>query len=167
MPFNILLLNHLLCNQTSYGEEGTKISIDRKNDENIFFFHLDNDKQDTLKSYLGLREEREFICDLLIYYHKKEKEPTKRVLCLAENKGKDVKHGIEQIENIYNALHPKINKSCKNYFNSYAWAGFVQMKKGTRAPKNIKTMADDIKKKGLAFDIGRKEGDFRRFIRSF
>lgn len=161
MPFNVLFFNHWLYSKTSYNECGVTISIDRKKDEIVYFFLLDNTYKDILKKHLGIEGEGQPICDLLVFYQKEGKP--KKVLCLAEAKGSDTAHALKQIENIYDAMSRKMKSTCKNLLDECTWVAYIQQNPHSSSPPNMKSYTDSLEKKGLICRV--QKNGFSDFIR--
>lgn len=160
MPFNQIFFNHLLFKKTSYTDSGVTISIDSKKDENIFFFVLDNENKEDLKTHLGIGGEGQLLCDLLVYYTKEDK----KILCLAEAKGRDVPHATEQIKNTYNALLKNLRKSCPCLITDCKWVAFIQMHNSSSCPPNKKVYTEKLEKEtGLICRVEKK--GFDAFLR--
>jgi hypothetical protein len=161
MPFNFLLTNHLL-NNTSWNESGTKISISPESGEKILFFKMDDgDNSNDLKKALNIKQSNQLICDLLIYYQKYDKSGIKKIACLAEGKGKDIKHAVEQIENMYKAFSSSLPQSV---FSQLVWAAYIQVNPGSSS-KNTKEFRQELINIGIKkCDIGKNK--FENFIRN-
>jgi hypothetical protein len=164
MPFNFLLVNNLL-NITSWEESGTKISISPKNGEKILFFKLDDknkpEKVQELKNALGMKSDKQTMCDLLIYYQVNESDTTNKIICLAEGKGKDIEHGVEQIKNTYTSLK---NKLPTKIFNQLTWAAYIQVNQSSSLKKKKEPIQKLIDLGIKKYDIGKD--DFGNFIRN-
>lgn len=161
MPFNFLLINHLLYN-TSWGESGTKISISPENGEKILFFKMDdgNNSRD-LKEALAMNQDNQCICDLLIYYQKYNKNNIKKIACLAEGKGKDVKHAVEQVGNMYKSFKSILPDSV---FRQLIWVAYIEGNSASSL-KNTKELRQELINKGIKkCEIGKNK--FEYFIRS-
>lgn len=161
MPFNFLLANHLQ-NNTSWSENGTKISISPENGEKILFFKIDDgENSKDLKKALNINQGNVTTCDLLIYYQKNDGNSTKKVACLAEGKGKDVNHAVEQIENIYKAF----NKSLpREVFSQFTWTAYIQVNQGSSL-KKTKELKNNLIGLGIKkCEIGKSR--FENFIRN-
>jgi hypothetical protein len=103
------LLFNVLIHGTSYEENGKKVKITKsKNsgDSTILFFHIDDNN-----SIIKQNNPRDKICDLFIYVSNKNKGGNKnnnfndkKLLILAELKGSDIKHAVEQIKQTHTTL---------------------------------------------------------------
>lgn len=95
MPFNPLFLT-CLSPKTSFSEKGGNVGIKPQSGEQVLFFVIDQESNDSSTVHLDL-EVKGPICDLLVYYGK----GSKKVLCFVELKGSDVSHAVEQIVNTH------------------------------------------------------------------
>jgi len=89
MPFNTLLLTEcFLPGQTHYKESGVKIGLQPESGETVLFFSIDNQSNPNCKfrQLLGINEENQRICDLIVFYAK----DNQRVICFVELKGSDL-----------------------------------------------------------------------------
>jgi hypothetical protein len=82
---------------------------------------------------------------------------------LAEAKGKDVKHAVEQIDNVYSALYKKMNENCMPLFDGIIWAAYICVHKGSSAPSGTKIQTSILDDKGIKCKVGK--GDLDDFLR--
>ncbi|WP_048178938.1 hypothetical protein [Methanosarcina sp. MTP4] len=150
------LLQHLLCN-TSWNEEGNEISISPQAGEKFLFFRIDDQSNEGLKECLGMNGNNQQICDLLIYYQKKANNNNRfiKVVCLAEGKGKDISHAVDQIKNTFRVFNSK--------FSGVTWAAYVEIHQKS-SPRNVKKQKVELNSIGLEYcEIGKCK--FQNFIR--
>ncbi|KKG79796.1 hypothetical protein [Methanosarcina mazei] len=161
MPFNFLLTNNLLCN-TSWVENGTKISMSPENGEKILFFKLDDGNNSiSLKKALNMRNDNQSVCDLLVYYQKIDVNNTKKIMCFAEGKGTDIKHAVEQIQNTYRVFCGSLPKSI---LGQVIWTAYIQGNPGSSL-KNTKELKNELICSGIKkCEIGKTK--FEQFIRT-
>ena len=142
MPFNTLLLTCLKSGK-SFGESGARVSVSRPkkhaSKETVLFFSIDDqsDEKSTLRDDLGVEEA---LCDLVVFYAPENGD--KKVLCLVELKGKNIKHAVEQVTNTCRSLKNNFNN--KTHIQQITWKAYILTTGG--APKNTKQEMD----KGLA-----------------
>jgi len=116
----LLFTSCLLPGITRFQENETCVEITPECGETILFFCIDekskghsNCKNCGLRNMLWGREERQRICDLLVFYAKDDR----RVLCFVELKDNkdDLDDAVEQVTNTYDEikLHLKINTKLK------------------------------------------------------
>lgn len=141
MPFNSLILSCLLSRDTSFKDIGTgrEIKIKPENDETILFFVIDSEsnKSSTLRDDLSIEGK---ICDLLILYSPKDGD--KKVICLTELKGKDIKQATEQVKNTFNSLTKKFDK---NHLVKIKWKSYIHMNRCS-APHDLKKLKSQLDK---------------------
>ena len=151
MPFNTLLLTCLKSGK-SFGESGARVSVSRPNiydsKETVLFFSIDDqsDEKSTLRDDLGLEGA---LCDLVVFYAPDSGD--KKVLCLVELKGKDIKHAVEQVTNTCRSLKNNFNN--KTHIQQITWKAYILTTGG--AHKNTKRTMD----KELAEYFGKKNCD--------
>lgn len=97
MPFNTLLLHHLLPD-LSHTEQGIGVSLKKDKGEKAAFFQIDCDRSKIVEKY-SLKNK----CDILIYFEK-NKEKT---LCFVELKGSDFDHAVTQVCSTYQEVFEK------------------------------------------------------------
>lgn len=135
MPFNSLVLSCLLSRDTSFKDTGTgmEIKIKPENGETILFFIIDGESNrlSTFRDDLAIEGE---ICDLIILYS--AKGSNEKVLCLTEFKGKDIKHGTEQVKNTYISLSKNMNK---NHLKKIRWKSYIHMNRCS-SPRDLKKL---------------------------
>jgi len=141
LPFNSLILSCLLSRETSFKDIGTgrEIKIKPENDETILFFVIDNEsnKYSTIRQDLSIEGE---ICDLLILYSTKGSK--EKVICLTELKGKDIKHGTEQVKNTFKAL---ANNFDKEHLKRIKWRSYIHMNRCS-SPQDLKKLRSQLDK---------------------
>ena len=107
MFFKALLkrLDSCLIPKTSFSEAGGRVSVQPKSEETIHFFVIDDDINPdcTLRQDLGIVGA---ICDLLVSYAKENK----KLLCLVELKGKNLRRAVEQVANTYKYLRKSLSQ---------------------------------------------------------
>jgi hypothetical protein len=161
MPFNFLLTNNLLCN-TSWVENGTKISMSPENGEKILFFKLDDGSNlIALKKALKVKSDNSTVCDLLVYYQKINGSNSKKIMCFAEGKGTDIKHAVEQIQNTYRLFCDSLPNPV---LRQVIWTAYIQGNSGSSL-KNTKELKSELINSGIKkCDIGKAK--FEQFIRT-
>ena len=162
MPFNLLLANYL-HHGTSFNERGVPVSIKPNSDETFLFFNIDSNKnKKQFNEYLGIADEGEKICDLLIYHFNHASSEPKKAICLVELKGgKDFPHAVEQLLNTHK-IFSKLVANTKQ-FQDAKWGAFIMTKPKISVPHNTKQFMKPLKDKGLMCYIGKK--DIESFIR--
>ncbi len=104
MPFNTLLLTCLKSGK-SFGEGKARVSVSRPKEyaskETVIFFSTDDqsNEKSTLRDDLGVNGA---LCDLVVFYAPDNGD--KKVLCLVELKGKNIKPAVEQVTNPANSV---------------------------------------------------------------
>ncbi len=156
MPFNTLLLNCLL-HGTSFSEKGATVHIKPQTGETILFFGIDdNDRECSLRQTLGMQQG--VICDLVVFYARQDSE--KKVICLVELKGSDVKHAARQIKSV----HQHFSKSLRQHVRWIDWRACIYM--GGSAHKDMKKVRLELEK---TFGKGNvsitRESDLGSFLR--
>jgi len=150
MPFNTLLLTCLKSGK-SFGESGARVSVSRPkrsdSKETVLFFSIDDqsDEKSTLRDDLGVAGA---LCDLVVFYAPENGD--KKVLCLVELKGKDIKHAVEQVTNTCRSLKNNFNKI---HSQQITWKAYILTTGG--AHTNTKRTMD----KELAEYFGKKNCD--------
>ena len=145
------LLFNVLIHGTSYTEEGMHISINKgkiSGDSTILFFHIDDDS-----SIIKQNNPQDMICDLFIYVsHKnsgnnKNNANDKKLLILAELKGSDIEHAVEQIKqthitlkNMFKSANLKLNKNIE-------WIAIIVASGSSN--KNTKDPKKELRKLGI------------------
>ncbi|NHI95059.1 MAG: hypothetical protein EAX96_21390 [Candidatus Lokiarchaeota archaeon] len=162
MPFNLLIINHLL-HGTHFGESGVSVSMKPESGETILFFHLDSEQnRQQFNKYLGISNKDELICDLLIYYLNHTHKETKKFICLVELKGRDVSHGVKQLLKTYEMFITKIGDEL--LFQDVKWGAIIINHSKSSTPKQTKKLLKPLADKGLKCGIQRK--DIGTFIRN-
>lgn len=126
MPFNELMLN---CIQegSSYNENNIKVRMTtHQKEETVLFFVID-EQSNCCSKFRDLMK-LVHICDLLIYYSKKDKtstsrkgESTKKTICLVELKGSDIKKAVEQITETQKGL----SDSLRTKYTNILWKALI------------------------------------------
>lgn len=141
MPFNTLLLTCLKSGK-SFSEGRARVRVSRPKEyaskETVLFFSVDDQSnpRSTLRDDLEMEGA---LCDLVVFYAPDSGD--KKVLCLVELKGKDIKHAVEQVTNTCRSLKNNFNKT---HIQQITWKAYIRTTGG--APKNTKQDMD----KGLA-----------------
>jgi len=158
MPFNTLLLNCLI-HRTSFSEEGARVSIKRQPGEITLFFNIDeqSNRKCGLRRTLGMGES--VICDLVVFHTHRDND--KKVICLVELKGSDVKHAAKQVINTYQHFRKSLARPLLQRID---WKACIYLKGS--APKETKKVRQDLEK---TFGRGKvnitSESDLGRFLR--
>ncbi len=164
MPFNTLLLTCLIPG-TSVSEHSGRVSVKPQPGEIVLSFVVDDqtNRDSTLRQDLGIVGP---ICDCVYYYIKGDK----KVLCLVELKGSNVKHAVEQIINTFQRLKQSLGactlrRKCRPRFLQIDWRAYVYIHGSV--PRNIKpeqkTLAREFGKG--QFLITTRGRDLGRFLR--
>jgi hypothetical protein len=100
-PASAVLVSCLIPD-THFSEKGCRVSVVPEVDEIILFFVIDDQSNPNcaLRRTLGI--ERGTTCDVLVWYVKGNQ--IRRVSCLVELKGSNVKKAGDQIKNVYRLL---------------------------------------------------------------
>jgi hypothetical protein len=169
MPFNTLIL---LCpppTDTNFKGVGSKsrVSMERRENEKVSFFDISGQEKagSFLRKNWGMKD-AEPICDGIIYYTSTE-NPTKRIICLVELKGTDIKHAIEQVTHTRDVLERQLRLTLKSNLYNIVWKGYVHVPSSAMSntkllKKEIKDAKDKFGEKN--FDI-LTEFDIRLFLR--
>lgn len=150
----------MLYKKTSVKENGVEVSIKPEGNEIIYFFELDNDKQQDLRKYLDIDGDGQKICDYLVYYE----ESSKKVLCFLELKGSSLSDAVKQISNTYPAINKKLKSQSvvSSIYNDFIWAAGVAIKRNN-SPTHDKKELVKLEKMGLTPKVIKK--DFANFMR--
>ncbi|MBD2137599.1 hypothetical protein H6F32_08380 [Anabaena sp. FACHB-1237] len=110
MPFDYLLLSGcLLPDQTSHREDGVEVRLTRDGGETVLFFHTDDQSNPNcqLRQLLGLDQQGQQMCDLIVFYAK----DSTRIICFVELKGNKIAVAKEQVKNTYIHFNHKLKES--------------------------------------------------------
>jgi len=119
MPLNILTINSVK-NELKFTEDGVTIRVSNpSNEERIVFYEIDNQTNSQSPLRREWRHEGP-LCDLLIFY--KNKNNTRKFLCLGECKKTEIEKGKEQIINTYNTLKEKFYDA---QFQPLKWGAYI------------------------------------------
>lgn len=139
MLFNVLILT-CLSPKKYHGERQVRIRVSNNSDEEVFLlFDIDSPEK---QRELGIEGT---VCDVLIFYTSQKK----KVLCLVELKGGDVRHAIEQLINTRKQLRRSLddlNQSviCRPELQKINWKACIRFSGG--APQDIKTLSKELDK---------------------
>lgn len=119
MSFDILTqrLNPCLISGTSFSDAGGRVSIKPASGETVLFFVID----DSINPGCIFRQEFGIvgvICDLLVAYAKENK----KLICLVESKGKNIKRAVEQIINTFNHIRKFLKQAQIDPIN---WKAYI------------------------------------------
>lgn len=143
MLFETLLLQCLMRGM-SLGDSGGRISLNLTEGETGAFFKLDNRQSEAC-----LRVQGE-ICDGLVLYTRKDE----KIFCLAELKGKNTDHAVEQILNV-----------CKKQVNTIRWKAYIYQRGASPEPIKpslVKELKQTFGEKGYAIS---HDSDIGKFLR--
>ncbi|HKV59580.1 MAG TPA: hypothetical protein VJO32_14900 [Ktedonobacteraceae bacterium] len=169
------LIFRCLIHGTSFTDAGKTISLKKvMPGEKVLFFKIDDD---TKKECLSISGD---CCDSLIYYSDSN---NRRILCLAELKGKDTEQAARQIISTYDSLvlalgHSKKSwrthsfecSDCKSHFNTceacrtildkFTWKAFIHQR-GSSPNQLGSDLVQELYKRfgkhGLGYDLSHVE----------
>lgn len=136
MPFNVLVATGLLS-ENRYKENEIEVFFENKqNYEKVLFFRvkpefqeyycLENPQTEEERKCIEKSKESNKMCDLLIYYSRKDAEND--IICLVELKGNNDKcsYALEQLKSSFSKLACKTKKEyeCK-YRKKVTWIGCI------------------------------------------
>ena len=137
MPFNSLVLK-CLTTKTSHTDAGTEVRMTPQAGERILLFVIDDSSNPgcTFRIDMGLRP-TDIICDCIFFYLQDGRP--KKVLCLTELKGSDLKHAVEQILSTYRLLSEKCGR--KNA-QQIEWKACIRVRTSSpvQMPSNMKEL---------------------------
>jgi hypothetical protein len=107
--FECLLRNCLRHGKTSVSENGVTFSLTGIQGATVLFFNVDN--RPDCRRCVGLDQSTR-ACDVLVAIFRDEKTP---VLAFVELKGKELEHGVKQINRTARAVKEKLGPSWKEY----------------------------------------------------
>lgn len=142
MLFETLLLQCLMRGM-SLGDSGGRISLNLTEGETGAFFKLDNRQSEAC-----LRVQGE-ICDGLVLYTRKDE----KIFCLAELKGKNTDHAVEQILNTYKYLKMNLHHIQEDIYKSH-WIGCTYCKPHISTCTVCKKQVNTIRWKAYIYQRG-------------
>jgi len=144
------LLFNVLIHGTSYSENGKGVSITSKiGNSTILFFHIDDDN-----SIIKQNNPQDMICDLFIYVSHKNKGGNKnnnfndkKLLILAELKGSDIEHAVEQIKQTHTTLKNMFKSANLKLNKNIEWIAIIVASGSSN--KNTKKHEKELRKLGI------------------
>lgn len=118
MPFNTLLLTSL-TSKTSFAESGGRVSVEAESGEVVLFFNIDNEI-----ARQGLNIQGLICCDCLVFYAREAEK--KKILCLVELKGSNLKHAVKQITTTHKHLKEALQHSSgRDHLKHVTWKAYI------------------------------------------
>lgn len=144
MPFQTLLFDSLLPG-SSYGEQGTRVSVKQESGETVLFFRLDQPfhEKKGLRRYL---KQDQPVSDILVFYRRNQEAVPR--LCLVELKGGDLDHALDQLRATHQVLesHLKTMEVGRGNRPQVEWRGIVRMSGASPRSVDKRKLTSDFDK---------------------
>ncbi len=156
MPFNSLILTSLHSG-TSFSEARNRVSLQRRSNETILFFSTDEQSN----PHCTLRQDLDIpggVCDLVVFYA----QGNRKIVCLVELKGSDLKRAVEQVTNMYENLRRPLKQT---HLQLIEWKVYICM--SGAVPKEAKNLQKNLHRifGKRNFVVSKNDRDFGKFLR--
>lgn len=133
------LLQSCLIAGTKAHESGLTVSIDRQEDELIYFFHTDCGEGNRC---LGMNKPEKEKCNDYLVFYTKEKS-INEVFCLLELKGKDIQRAKQQVINTHEYISALLkDKISRTQMQNLIWSVYICL--SNSAPQETQRVQNEL-----------------------